>query len=136
MKRILAAALLSFMLYSCADTKKQEETLLNEVIAVHDKVMAKDEQIMKNKMKLDTLIKENKKPELTPVATELRTKLDSADAKMENWMHKFDAENKGKKHDEIMTYLTGQKGEIEAIDKNFDASITEASEFLKQNNLK
>ena len=136
MKKIVAAALLSFVLYSCTDTKKQEKDLLNEVIKIHDEVMAKDGLLMTNKMQLDTLIKESKNPALSAPATALVAALDSADSKMENWMHNFDAENKGKSHEQIMTYLAGQKQQIEAIDKQLNASVAASSQFIKQNKTK
>jgi hypothetical protein len=136
MKKIILAAFLSFALFSCTDTKKQEKDLLAEVIKIHDVVMAKDELIMSNKMQLDTLIKENKHPKLNAEATKLATGLDSADAKMENWMHNFDAENKGKSHDEIMAYLTDQKKKIQAVDEQLNASVAASSKFIKQNKTK
>ena len=136
MKKKLFAALLSLALFSCTDTKKQEKDLLNEVIKIHDMVMEKDELIMINKMQLDTLIKENKNPALNAPATALVATLDSADAKMENWMHKFDAENKGKSHDEIMTYLNDQKKQIEAIDQQLNSSVAASSKFIKENKTK
>jgi hypothetical protein len=136
MKKIFAAAILSFTLFSCTDTKKQEKDLLNEVIKIHDEVMVKDELIIINKMQLDTLIKESKRPGLKDSATKMVADLDSADAHMENWMHKFDAENKGKSHDQIMSYLADQKKQIQAIDAELDKSVAASSTFIKQNKTK
>jgi hypothetical protein len=136
MKKIIAALLLSFIILSCTDTKKQEKDLFNEVIKVHDLVMSKDQLIMINKMQLDTLIKQNKSPEITAEATQHSKALDAADTNMENWMHNFDAENKGKSHEEIMTYLTDQKKKIDAIDSSFNVTVAAASKFIKQNKTK
>ncbi|MFD0794100.1 hypothetical protein ACFQZX_10760 [Mucilaginibacter litoreus] len=136
MKKLIAVSLLSFTLFSCADKQKQEKELLNEVIHVHDRVMGKDELIMINKMKLDTVIKRNQSPDLVAKATSLRAALDTADTRMENWMHNFDAENKGKNHEEIIAYLTDQKKQIEAIDSNFNRAVKTADTFIKQNNIK
>jgi hypothetical protein len=118
MKKLFTAISISVLLYSCADTKKQEKDLFDQVIKVHDQVMGKEELIMTNKMQLDTIVK--KKPQLTEQATLHSKALDSADTRMENWMHNFDAENKGKSHEEIMTYLTGQKKQIDTIDSTFN----------------
>jgi hypothetical protein len=131
MKKTLAALCLSFIMFSCTDTKKQEKDLFNEVIKVHDEVMGKEELIMINKMQLDTIIK--KKPDVATQATEHSKALDSADTRMENWMHNFDAENKGKSHKEIMTYLTNQKKQIDAIDSSLNIALADASKFVKQN---
>lgn len=136
MKKIIAALFLSFIIFSCSDTKKQEKDLFNEVIKVHDRVMSKDQLIMINKMQLDTLIKQNKTPEITAEATQHSKALNAADTNMENWMHDFDAENKGKSHAEIMTYLADQKKKIDAIDSSFNVTVAAASKFIKQNKTK
>jgi uncharacterized protein involved in high-affinity Fe2+ transport len=134
MKKIIVALFLSFIIFSCTDTKKQEKDLLNEVIKVHDVVMSKDQLIMINKMQVDTLIKQ--KPEITAEATQHSKALEDADTNMENWMHNFDAENKGKSHEEIMTYLADQKKKIDAIDSSFNFTVAAASKFIKQNKTK
>lgn len=136
MKKIITALFLSFIILSCTDTKKQEKDLFNEVIKVHDNVMSKDQLIMINKMQLDTLIKQNKSPEITAEATQHSKALDAADTNMEDWMHNFDAENKGKSHEEIMTYLADQKKKIDAIDSSFNVTVAAASKFIKQNKTK
>jgi GTPase involved in cell partitioning and DNA repair len=136
MKKIIAVFFLSFIIFSCSDTKKQEKDLFNEVIKVHDRVMGKDQLIMVNKMQLDTLIKQNKSPEITAQATQHSKALEAADTNMENWMHNFDAENKGKSHDEIIAYLTDQKKKIDAIDSSFNVTVAAASKFIKQNKTK
>ncbi|QXV64223.1 hypothetical protein INP83_14115 [Mucilaginibacter sp. 21P] len=136
MKKIFAAAILSATLFGCADKQQQEKDLLNEVITIHDRVMAKDELVMINKMKLDTLIKDSISAEVTKKANDLKGKLDSVDSRMETWMHNFDAENKGKSHSEIITYLTDQKKQISALDSNLNGSVKEADTFIKQNKKK
>lgn len=133
MKKIMLAALLGFALFSCTDTKKQEKDLFNEVIKTHDQVMSKEELVMTNKMQLDTLIKNNINTITSADATKLNNRLDSADAKMEDWMHNFDAENKNKSHEQILAYLTGQKKQIESIDKQLNEAIAASSKFIKQN---
>ncbi|MDB5285327.1 MAG: hypothetical protein JWR05_276 [Mucilaginibacter sp.] len=136
MKKLIAATLLSIALFSCTDTKKQETDLLNDVIKTHDRVMSKDEQIMINKMQLDTLVKETKDTAFKAAAIKLTTELEAADTKMEDWMHNFDAENKNKSHEEIMAYLNDQKKQIESIDKQLSTAITSSSNLIKQNKTK
>lgn len=136
MKKVFAAAFLSVALFSCADKHQQEKDLLNEVIAVHDRVMAKDELVMINKMQLDTLIKDSISTDVTTQAVKLRGGLDSVDSRMETWMHNFDAENKGKSHDEIVTYLTDQKKQITSLDSNLNIAVKTADTFIKQNKKK
>ncbi|MET3979825.1 hypothetical protein ABIB62_002833 [Mucilaginibacter sp. UYP25] len=135
MKKLIAAILLSFVIFSCTDTKKQEKDLFNDVIKVHDRVMGKEELIMINKMQLDTLIKDSISADISATAAMHSKALDSADTRMENWMHNFDAENKGKSHDQIMTYLTDQKKQIDAIDSSFNVTVAAAAKFIKQNKI-
>jgi len=136
MKPIFAALILCLALLSCKDEKKQEKDLLNEVIKVHDQVMGKDQLIMTNKMQLDTLMQVTQNEQVKGSAKKLVQELDSADSRMENWMHNFDAENKGKSHQQIIDYLSNQKKQIEAIDKNFNTTIAASSTFIKQNKTK
>jgi len=120
------------LLLGCTDTKKQEKDLLNQVIAVHDKVMANDEQLMKNKMLLDSLVKNNA-PNINKDTAKVYLKLvDDADNAMSDWMHKFDAENKGKSHQEIMDYLEAQKKLISKIDTQITIAVAGSTKYITQ----
>lgn len=131
MKKLFAVALLSLLFLGCTDPKQQEKTLLDEVIATHDSVMVKDELVERAKFQLDTLAKKDSALNVDTGAKSLVKILDSTNAKMEDWMHKFDAENKGKTHEEIMVYLADQKKQIQAIDKQFDAAIAATNTYKK-----
>ena len=132
MKKHLFAAAGIALLLGCTDTKKQEKDLLNQVIAVHDKVMANDEQLMKNKMLLDSLVKNNA-PNINKDTAKVYLKLvDDADNAMSDWMHKFDAENKGKSHQEIMDYLEAQKKLISKIDTQITIAVAGSTKYITQ----
>ncbi|NHA03036.1 hypothetical protein G7092_04480 [Mucilaginibacter sp. HC2] len=130
MKKISLVILTAVALCSCGDNKKQEKLLLDSVIAIHDKVMGSDEQLMKNKMILDSIIK--KAPTtLNLDSAKLYLKIvDDADNAMSDWMHKFDAENKGKSHQEIIDYLTDQKKKIVVIDSQINKAVTISNKYL------
>jgi len=130
MKKFTGIVLATTILLGCADTKKQEKLLLDSVITIHDKVMASDEHLMKNKMLLDSLVKNA--PNLKDSALVFLKVVDNADSTMGDWMHKFDVENKGKSHDEIISYLSDQKNKISAIDLQIKAAITESDKYLNQ----
>ncbi|SEM58584.1 hypothetical protein SAMN05192574_10178 [Mucilaginibacter gossypiicola] len=130
-KHLLAAAGITLLL-GCTDTKKQEKDLLNQVIAVHDKVMANDEQLMKNKMLLDSLVKNNAPNINIDTAKVYLKQVDDADSVMSDWMHKFDAENKGKSHQEIMDYLETQKKLISKIDTQINVAVTASTKYITQ----
>lgn len=126
MKKYILTLIAASVLFSCADTKKQEKLLLDSVIAIHDKVMSSDEQLMKNKMILDSLIKRNPSD-----STKMYLKqVDDADNAMSDWMHKFDAENKGKSHQQIIDYLTDQKKRITAIDSLINIAVNSSNKYL------
>ncbi|MDR6943269.1 hypothetical protein [Mucilaginibacter pocheonensis] len=130
MKKYILTIFTGVVLLGCADGKKQEKLLLDSVIAVHDKVMGNEEQLMKNKMVLDSLLKHDSVTVAKSAVTELLKSVDSADNAMSDWMHKFDAENKGKSHQEIMEYLGDEKKKIIAIDSQINVAVNESNKFL------
>ncbi len=131
MKKIYLFAFAVLALSACSDSKADEKAVLNDVIKIHDKVMGFDEQLMQNKMKLDTLLLEAKNNEAKEKISYLRSKLTKADSAMENWMQKFDPEQKGKTHDEIMKYLSAQKEQVIAVDSLLAAAVKESTEYLQ-----
>ena len=108
MKKVFTVTLIAFILAGCTDKKAQKQAALDDVIKIHDKVMAADEHLMKNKMQLDSLLKLPNFP-AKDTAVLLRSNLNIADSAMENWMHKFDPDYKAKSDDETLTYFTSQK---------------------------
>ena len=104
-------------LFACSDNKKQEKELLDNILKVHDKLMASDEVLMKNKMQIDSLLKLPAKyttaqADIKAIASKLKT----SEEAMENWMHNFEPDMTGKSHDEIMKYYNEQQKGIMAID--------------------
>jgi hypothetical protein len=137
MKQFFIIILTGLALISCSDNTQQEKNLLNELLKVHDKVMSNDELLMKNKMKLDTLIKLNVKDTIEKQQVKvLDTKLSVAEEAMENWMHKFEPDVNGKSHDEVMKYYGDQKKQIMTIDSQMNAAITESNKYLSNNKSK
>lgn len=131
MKKVFTAALIAFILTGCTDKKAQKQAALDDVIKIHDKVMGADEHLMKNKMQLDSLLK---LPNLQAkdTAALLRSNLNTADSVMENWMHKFDPDYKGKSDDETLAYFTDQKKQIAAVDSELDKAISASDKYLKK----
>jgi hypothetical protein len=127
MKKILAVALAVSLFYACSDDTKKENDLKNEIINMHEKLMNNDEALMKNKMKLDTLLKQKKD---TVAVKPLISKATAADDAMEQWMSKFQPDMTGKSHDEVMTYYAGQKKQIISVDSAINAAIKESGQYL------
>jgi hypothetical protein len=127
MKKILAVALSCSLLYACSDDTKKENAIKNEVISMHEKLMNNDEVLMKNKMKLDTLLTQKKD---TAAVKPLIAKAIAADDAMEQWMSKFQPDMTGKSHDEVMKYYTDQKKQIVAVDSQINVAIKESGQYL------
>lgn len=104
---------------------------MTDVMKVHEKVMEVDGQVINNRMKLDTIIGKEKKP-VTDSAVILNKKLSAAEDAMEDWMHKFDYEQKGKSDDEVITYMNEQKKKIMAIDSLLNNAVAESNVYLKK----
>ena len=130
MKQALIIVLAAAFFLGCSDKKAEEKALFDDIIKVHDKVMGADEQLMKNKMQLDTIAAQNPMPQIKDSAKIYIKLLNAADASMENWMHNFNPEYDGKPHDEVMTYLGKQKTEITGVDTQIQQAIKKSTSYL------
>jgi hypothetical protein len=131
MKKILLVLLTCSILFGCSNKKAEKSTIMNEVMKVHEKVMEVDGQVIANRMKLDTLIKQNALV-AKDTAIMLNKKLTAAEDAMEDWMHKFDYEQKGKSDADVITYMNDQKKLIMAIDSQLNIAVTESNLYLKK----
>jgi PBP1b-binding outer membrane lipoprotein LpoB len=129
MKRISILLLAAVILSGCKDKKAEVKLILSDVLKVHEKVMSDDEQLTKNKMQLDTIIKENKLPKLDS-AKILSVKLVTADSLMDKWMHDFDPDQTAKSTDDAIAYMNKQKKQIMAIDSQLSLAVKESSQYL------
>ncbi len=136
MKQLLITVFAILILTGCSDEKAQEKTLFDSVIKVHDEVMGADEQLMKNKMLLDSVAKIDSTTDTRDSVHFYLKKLNNADSAMSDWMHKFDPENTGKPHNEIMVYLNSQKKQIEAVNHQVKTAIASTDEYLTKHKLK
>jgi hypothetical protein len=131
MKKIFLFAFVVLALSACKDPKAEEKAILNDVIKIHDKVMGNDEQLIQNKMKLDTLLKEAKNKEAVTMIKQLINQSTAADSLMENWMNKFDPDQKGRSHDEVMKYLAAQKTQVKLVDSLLKKAVNETNQYLQ-----
>ena len=131
MKKLSVILLASLIFTACSDNKKQEKELLNNILKVHDKVMGKDEALMKNKMTLDSLLKLPVKDTAEKAKMQaIESKLTSAEEAMETWMQKFDPDMTNKPHDEIVKYYDEQKKAIISVDSLMDTAVKESTQYL------
>ena len=132
MKRALLFAALALIFAGCSDNQKQEKDLLNDVIKTHDKLMSDDNIVMKNKMQLKKIIN----PVLKDSVAFYDKQLGDADNVMMGWMNKFNPYFTGKSHEEIITYLNGQKKEILKVDSQINRSLAASNNFILKNKVK
>ncbi len=131
MKKLFVVASIGLILGACTDSRKQEKDLLNEILKVHDRLMGQDEQLMKNKMQLDSLIKLPAKDSAEKTAMKsLDLKLKTAEESMENWMHDFEPDLTGKSHEEILKYYNEQKKGILSVDAQMNTALSESNKYL------
>jgi hypothetical protein len=131
MKKTLITVLIGLTLGACSDGKKQENDLRDNILKVHDKVMANDDILMKNKMQIDSLLKLPQKD--TAEKTNMKAmdlKLAAAEQAMENWMHNFEPDVTNKSHDEVLKYFNAQKKGIMSVDSQMNVAITESNKYL------
>lgn len=135
MKKLLLILLPASLLYGCTDRKAEKKAIMEDVMKVHEKVMEVDGQVIANRMKLDTLINQNKIA-AKDSAERLVKKMSAAEDAMEDWMHKFDYEQKGKADDDVITYMNAQKKLIMAIDSQLNVAVKESDIYLKNVKIK
>ena len=131
MKKELVLLFAGSMLFGCSNRKEEKKAIMSDVMKVHEKVMEVDGQVINNRMKLDTIIEKEKKV-ATDSAVILNKKLSAAEDAMEDWMHKFDYEQKGKSDDDVITYMNDQKKRIMNIDSLLNNAVTESNAYLKK----
>jgi len=130
MKRILVFIALAVIASSCSDDKAQEKLLLDSVIKAHDKVMADDNVIMNNKMKLKSIATTATLPAAKDSVAAYNNLLVKADDAMMVWMNKFNPDFTGKSHQQIMDYLHQQQAQITKVKAQLDSVITVSNKFI------
>lgn len=118
------------LLAACADPKEEQiKKLSGEVIALHDEVMPKTEELMNLKTQIQERM--GKDSTASPLGRRLVAALDSADNAMSDWMADFDPDaSKNKPADEAIKYFENEKTEIEAVKKQTEESIAAARAFV------
>ncbi len=92
--------------------------------------MGADEDLMKNKMLLDSMVKHNSTADIKDSVYAYLTKVNLADSAMSNWMHKFDPDHSSKSDDETIAYFYDQKKQIMAIDSQITTVVERSNKYL------
>ncbi|ASU34094.1 hypothetical protein [Mucilaginibacter xinganensis] len=131
MKKTLLLLFACGVLFSCSNKKAEKSAIMDDVMKVHEKVMEVDGKVIANRMKLDTILKQNTLA-TKDTAIMLSKKLTAAEDAMEDWMHKFDYEQKGKSDEEVIRYMNDQKKLIMNIDSQLNVAVKESDLYLKK----
>ncbi len=136
MKKIafLTMTMVSLLLVCSCETKnpdfEQEDSLRNEVFAIHDEVMPKMSDIVRLK---GGLIEMPTDSISGPMVKATNAQLEKSEDAMMNWMNNFKSPEKlreSKNHEEIMAYLENEKLEIAKVRDEMKNSIEAAERIL------
>ncbi|MGN7203996.1 hypothetical protein ACTHQF_06960 [Pedobacter sp. SAFR-022] len=141
MNKISCFLLLALALSSCkqqADYKASRD----EVIEVHDVVMADHGKVVDQQLKLNGMLKDLsalklKNPDIDTLKekdsiTIVRDRLNVAEEAMNTWMHEFEPDITGKSNEEAITYFEAEKQKIQKVDTLFKAELKRAEAYLSK----
>lgn len=140
-------AICSLIFITSCKNKADYQTARKQVLNLHDKVMADAGKAESNEMQFNALLKSGLKqlklnqPALDTVAgrtqiTALNKELGNADDQMENWMHAYNNDFKGKTDQEALDYFNNEKTKVLKIDSLYKGALKSSDTYLKQLNIK
>lgn len=143
MKRQITTAIgVLAILFSSCKTEPNAEAVRKEVLNIHDKLMIDGEKVVKNKMKLDTLLLSGqlkKSPDSAAAkqqVSDVIARLNAAEEKMMDWMHFFKDDFKGKTEQEDLDYYKSQMIKIRDVEDGYIKVTRESDSVLKVYNIK
>ncbi|WP_231424359.1 hypothetical protein [Pedobacter sp. Leaf250] len=132
---VIASALILF--FGACNTDPKANDIKKEVLNIHDKLMMDGEKVIKNKMKLESILKSDKiksaKDSLS--LAELIFRLNKADENMMDWMHFFKDDFKGKTEQEDLDYYKSEMVKIRAVEDGYIKVTGESDSVLKVYNI-
>ena len=134
MKRItmLTIAIIA-LIYSGCNPEPDSNAVKKEVLNIHDKIMMDGEKVVKNRIKLDSVLKSTKFKAIsdsTRVAM-LITRLNKADENMMDWMHFFKEDFKGKSEQVDLAYYRSEMVKIRAVEDEYITVNRESDSVLR-----
>jgi len=124
---------LSVILLVSCKTEPDSNAVKKEVLNIHDKLMMDGEKVVKNKMKLDSVLKSDKvkSAEDSVKIADLIGRLDKANENMMDWMHFFKDDFKGKTELEDLNYYKSEMVKIRAVEDGYIKVTRESDSVLK-----
>ncbi|MFC5282082.1 hypothetical protein [Pedobacter alpinus] len=127
---------------SCNNEKEEQKEMQHKVMHTHDELMSQMGLLMENKnkikvvlLKLDSLKNTNPDTDTTLVKNNLMAatkELEKADEDMMDWMHGFNPDYTGKKHEEVMEYLKEQEIKILVVEKTFKNVLIKSDSLINK----
>lgn len=144
---VLLLVLISAVLILSCKSERNYKVVREEVIEIHNNVMADGEQAARYRMILDSLskikLKVNTDHQLaTDTAADqkkismLIAKLNKADENMMEWMQRFEPDTEGKSNAEAIQYFEAEMIKIKRLDLEYEAVLKASDTYLKKFNIK
>jgi hypothetical protein len=143
---IILTIISGLALITACKNKPDYKTARKQVLDLHDKIMNEGGFAENDEIKFDALLKSGlkqlklKQPTLDTAAartqiTTLNKKLGTGDEQMENWMHAYNNDFKGKTDQETLDYFTSEKAKVLKIDSIYKDALKISGSYLKQLNI-
>jgi mitochondrial fission protein ELM1 len=141
MKKIAGISMLVLAFASCkqqADYKASRD----EVIKVHDVVMADQGKVVDQQLRLSEMLKnmaavKAQNPQIDTLVEKdsiiiVRDRLNVAEEAMNTWMHEFEPDVTGKSNEEAIAYFEAEKLKIQKVDTTFKQELKSAAAYLSK----
>lgn len=141
MKLFPTVWILAVMAVSCKPTSDYK-TERDEVMKIHDVVMADNGVLVANEMKADSLLRDlpglkKKYPDLDIEAEKAALnatlqRLKNAEDRMNDWMHNFEPDVTGKSDEDAVQYFRNEKVNIQKLDSMYKMEIKSSNATLSK----
>jgi len=134
MKQIITLAFFAIiLLLNACTTEADSKAVRNEILNIHDKLMMDGEKVIRNRIKLDSVLKSDTIKAINDSVkiADLVGRLNAADEKMMDWMHLFKKDFKGKNEQENLEYYKSEMIRIRDVEDSYIKVTRESDSVLK-----
>ena len=131
---------LCFIFFACNTKENPNESLKQEVIAIHDEVMPMMGGFVRDGIAIDSILNnfENIQSENPTIDTaeqkeklqELKANMENANESMNDWMHQLNLDFDKMTQEEVKQYLEEERAKITEINNQFKKAEAESKETL------
>jgi len=141
--KLQVTTLLALILATMACTPQENyKKVRDEVMVFHNEVMADQDKIVRNRLRLDTLSQQlttlkKQLPDLDTIGekaaiSKMILRLQSAEDRMNDWMQAFEPDVSGKSNAEAVSYFKAEMGKIKAIDSLYKIEAAVSGTYLNK----